>query len=99
MRHLACIVMLAVMPALVPAAALAADKPDWAFPVTDKVQPPSRDDGKPKTAPGSTLSLTREQIDDLFNAPDWFPDMHPRMPQVVAHGNKDKQVRACGSCT
>ena len=94
MKHLACIVMLAVAPA----AALAAEKPDWAFPVTEKVLPPSRDDGKPKTAPGSTLSLTRDQIDDLFNAPDWFPDMHPPMPQVVAHGNKDKQVRACGSC-
>src|SRR5262249_43352745 len=63
-----------------------------------KVLPPSRDDGKPKTAPGSTLALTRAQIDDLFNAPDWFPDMHPPMPQVVAHGNKDKQVRACASC-
>ena len=28
----------------------AAERPDWAFPVTDKVQPPSTDDGKPKTA-------------------------------------------------
>jgi cytochrome c553 len=94
MKHLACIVLLAVAPAV----ALAAEKPDWAFPVTEKVLPPSRDDGKPKTAPGSTLALTRDQIDDLFNAPDWFPDLHPPMPQVVAHGNKDKQVRACASC-
>ena len=98
MKHLACIVMLAAMPALVPGAALAADKPDWAFPVTDKVQPPSRDDGKPKTAPGSTLSLTRAQIDDLFNPPDWFPSLHPPMPAVVAHGDKERNVRACASC-
>jgi cytochrome c553 len=83
---------------LAPAAAPAAEKPDWAFPVTDKVLPPSTDDGKVKTAPGSTLALTRAQIDDLFNAPDWFPDMHPPMPQVVAHGDKDEGVRACGSC-
>jgi cytochrome c553 len=79
-------------------AALAAERPDWAFPVTDKVQPPSRDDGKPKTAPGSTLSLTRAQIDDLFNPPDWFPSLHPPMPAVVAHGDKERNVRACASC-
>jgi cytochrome c553 len=78
--------------------ALAAERPDWAFPTTDKVQPPSRDDGKPKTAPGSALSLTRAQIDDLFNAPDWFPNLHPPMPAVVAHGDKERNVRACASC-
>ncbi len=83
---------------LAPVAALAAERPDWAFPATDKVQPPSRDDGKPKTAPGSSLSLTRAQIDDLFNAPDWFPDLHPPMPAVVAHGDKAHNVRACASC-
>lgn len=94
MTRLACILVLA----LASSAALAAERPDWAFPVTDKVLPPETDDGKPKTAPGSALSLTREQIDDLFNAPDWFPDMHPPMPQVVAHGDKERNVRACGSC-
>ena len=96
MKSVGCIVMVAALVAGAPA--LAAERPDWAFPVTDKVLPPSRDDGKPKTAPGSTLALTRDQIDDLFNAPDWFPDLHPAMPQVVAHGNKDAGVRACGSC-
>jgi cytochrome c553 len=90
----ACIAILA----LAANAAVAAERPDWAFPATEKVQPPSRDDGKPKTAPGSTLSLTRAQIDDLFNAPDWYPDMHPPMPSVVAHGNKEAGVRACASC-
>jgi cytochrome c553 len=94
MKRLMCLLLLAV----IPAAALAAEKPDWAFPVTEKVLPPSKDDGSPKTAPGSTLSLTRAQIDDLFNAPDWFPGLHSPMPQVVAHGDKDKNVRACASC-
>ena len=96
MKSVGCIVVLAVLVSGMPA--LAAERPDWAFPVTDKLLPPSRDDGKPKTAPGSALALTRDQIDDLFNAPDWFPDLHPAMPQVVAHGNKDAGVRACGSC-
>jgi len=30
--------------------------------------------------------------------PDWRPDLHPPMPKVVQSGNKDTQVRACGSC-
>ena len=64
--------------------ALAADRPNWAFPTADKIQPPSRDDGKPKTAPGSPLALTRAQIDNPYNPPDWFPDIHPPMPGVVA---------------
>jgi cytochrome c553 len=95
MRRLVFIVFLAATPAI---AAAAAERPDWAFPVTDKVLPPSKDDGKPKTAPGSTLAMTRAQIDDLFNPPDWYPDMHPPMPPVVAHGAKERAVRACASC-
>ena len=79
-------------------AAGAAERPDWAFPVTDKVLPPSKDDGQPRTAPGSALSLTRAQVDDLFHAPDWFPDMHPPMPKIVEYGDKETNVRACGSC-
>src|SRR4051794_16061955 len=90
--------LVAAMFVLGPVMASAADKPDWAFPVTEKVQPNvTPEDGKPKTAPGSSKSYTRAQVDDLFNAPDWFPDMHPAMPKVVANGNAPN-VRACGSC-
>jgi len=94
MRNLVGILVLA----LVPFVAVAAERPDWAFPVTDKVLPPSKDEGKLFTAPGSTLSLTRAQVDDMFNAPDWQPAMHPPMPPIVGHGNKATSVRACGSC-
>jgi cytochrome c553 len=87
----------ALLVGLAPVLAYGADRPDWAFPVTDKVQPPSKDDGQPKTAPGSDKSYTRKQINDLFNPPDWYPDMHPPMPQIVAHGS-GTTVRACGSC-
>jgi cytochrome c553 len=80
---------------LLPAAAHAMDRPDWAFPVADKVQPPSKDDDQPKTVTGSTKSYTQKQIDDLKNPPDWFPDMHPPMPDVVGRGTA---IFACGSC-
>ena len=55
------------------------------------------DDGKLKQAPGSARFYTQAQIDDPMNPPDWFPDEHPPMPQVVAHGN-GTTVRACIGC-
>lgn len=82
---------------LFPTAALALDGPDWAFPVTDKNAPPVTDDGQPKHAPGSSKAYTKAQIEDLYNPPDWYPDIHPPMPQVVAHGNAST-VRACAAC-
>jgi cytochrome c553 len=80
---------------LVSVVAYATERPDWAFPVTDKVQPSSTAEGEPKPPPGSTKSYTRKQIEDLSNPPDWYPDVHPPMPQVVAHGT---ETFACGSC-
>ena len=65
---------------LVPVVAHGLERPEWAFPVADKVQPPSKDDDQPKSLSGSTKSYTQVQIDDLKNPPDWFPDMHPPMP-------------------
>lgn len=86
--------------ALLPAVATAADKPDWAFPVTEKVQPPARFPGdrvRP-APPGSTLSITRAKADDMYDIPNWYPGMYPAMPKIVQFGNRDTQVRACGSC-
>ena len=92
------IVVLAV--ALLPGVAAAADKPAWAFPVSDSVQPPPRIDGsRVRPAPaGSTLSITRAKADDMFDIPNWYPDMYPAMPKIVQFGDKETQTRACGSC-
>ena len=86
--------------ALVPTLAAAAEKPDWAFPVTEKVQPPPRFDANRvrPAPPGSALSITRAKADDMYDIPNWFPNMYPPMPAIVQHGNKERQVRACGSC-
>jgi cytochrome c553 len=77
------------------AAGFAAERPDWAFPVADKVQPPISEDDRPKTLPGSAKSYTQKQIEDLKDPPDWFPDLHGPMPPVVAQGST---TFACGSC-
>ena len=96
MRKLIGVLALAAAPAL----AVAAEKPDWAFPVTEKVQPPPRfEAGKVRPAPpGSTLSITRAKADDMYDIPNWYPNMYSPMPKIVQYGNKDTQVRACGSC-
>jgi cytochrome c553 len=71
--------------------------PAWAFPVADKDQPPAEDEKAPKHIPGSAKAYTQAQIDDLSNPPDWFPEEHPPVPPVVAHGS-GKDVPACSSC-
>jgi cytochrome c553 len=101
MKNAVCVLAL-MMPALVlvPALAIAAEKPEWAFPVTEKEQPAPRIEGTRLRSPppGSTLSITRAKADDMFDIPNWYPDMYPAMPKVVQLGNKDTQTRACGSC-
>src|ERR1700728_3846478 len=78
------------------AVAFAADQPDWAYPVTP---PPGQlDNTVMKSVPGSSKQYTQAQIDDPFNPPDWFPDEHPPMPQVVAHGGAKPAGRACALC-
>jgi cytochrome c553 len=86
--------------AVVPTVAAATEKPDWAFPVTEKVQPAPRIEGSRvrPAPPGSTLSIARAKADDMYDIPNWFPDRYPPMPKIVQFGDKDRQVRACGSC-
>src|SRR6266851_4382639 len=84
---------------LLPTTAVAAERPQWAFgpDQTGEAVPRRPDDGKLKQAPGSAKFYTQAQIDDPMNPPDWFPDEHPPMPRVVAHGN-GTTVRACTGC-
>ena len=81
--------------ALLTAPAFTAEPPDWAYPITPKPEP--KDNLVLKQMPGSSRQYTQAQIDDGFNPPDWFPDEHPPMPQIVAHGAKPV-VRACALC-
>ena len=83
--------ILALLVGAVPIVALAADRPDWAFPVTDKVQPPSKDDGAPKTAPGSDKSYTRKQI-DMFQDGSRAGSWAQLMAQVVANLSLDDML-------
>ncbi|MBM3754345.1 MAG: c-type cytochrome [Acidobacteria bacterium] len=74
--------------------------PEWAYP-TNPTLPPGQTPPPLSPGPfqvaGSTRTYMRAQITDLFAPPDWRPDDHPAMPEVVAHGRKP-EVRACGYC-
>jgi cytochrome c553 len=69
--------------------------PEWAYPVNPPLAP--FDATVPKTLPGSSRSYTQAQIENDFAPPDWFPEDHPPMPPVVAHG-REPAVKACSKC-
>lgn len=71
--------------------------PPWAYPMAAPDYKAPVDDGTLRHVPGSSASWTLSQLNDRFFAPDWHPDEHPRMPEVVAHGRKPN-VFACGYC-
>lgn len=71
--------------------------PAWAFPTPSPVQPPEPDENEEVTVPGSSVTMTRAKVDDLFNAADWFPDLNTPRPEVVMHGQPPAAM-ACAVC-
>ena len=75
-----------------------ADFPDWLFPLDPSASTPvTWDSTQLLSNEHSKLHYTQAQLKDLFNAPDWFPESHDQMPEVVIHGRKP-DVFACGFC-
>ncbi|OSI79086.1 MULTISPECIES: c-type cytochrome [Bradyrhizobium] len=71
--------------------------PVWAYPVNPPNFQRAPDDGSIRRVPDSVAGFTLTQVRDLFAAPDWHPEEHPPMPEVVATGRKP-DVFACGVC-
>ena len=71
--------------------------PGWAYPVAPAVPGP-KDDGSILHVPNSTVGMTLTQARNASDAPDWHPDQHPPMPDIVRHGRIADGVRACGYC-
>jgi len=90
---LAAITLGAQQAAPVPGQAFQPGPHDWAFPVITGALPPEQGE---ITIPDSTKKYPAEQIDNLMNPPDWFPDQHPPAPALVLKGRGG--VLACGSC-
>jgi cytochrome c553 len=80
--------------------------PEWLFPIDPdslvKPRPnappaPKPDDVELLGIPDSTEKFTRARINDQFNPPDWHPNDHIPMPDVVARGRKPNVI-ACAFC-
>jgi cytochrome c553 len=82
--------------------------PLWAFPVAPPAPrgaapagggaaAPAAPDTSPKSVPGTTVTLTLAQVRDSYNIPDWHPDGHPAMPDIVGHGRRPAVI-SCGYC-
>jgi cytochrome c553 len=73
--------------------------PAWVFPLNplEPATPAPFDRVKPLHMENSQVTYTEAQLNDLFAAPDWHPDSHSPMPEVVSHGNPP-DVYACGYC-
>jgi cytochrome c553 len=100
MKTIAGIVTLCLSSAAVVSMVHAAELPAWAYPLNPPPAPgaqPPKDDGTPQHVPGSTVALTRTQIAGRNGVPDWHPDEHPAMPDIVNKGRMP-EVRACGYC-
>jgi len=86
-----------------PAGDVAIPYPDWLFPINpDSLLPPPKtppklDDVEQLGIPDSKQKYTLARINDQFNAPDWQPESHVPMPDIVAKGRKPKVI-ACAYC-
>jgi cytochrome c553 len=70
--------------------------PEWAYPGHFSMSSPANG-AEVEHLPGSKASYTRAEIGNIFVVPDWYPDAHPKMPEVVEHGRKP-DVYSCGHC-
>ncbi len=86
------------VPEAMPVADAAHDVLPWAFVLNDPVETTTAPDpDEIVTVPGSALELPRRDINIDNGPPDWHPDAHPPMPEVVATGGGEG-VLACGYC-
>ena len=71
----------------------------WAYVLNDPTPEGTEvpDPSEIVTVPGSSVSMPRSEISINNGPPDWHPDGHPPMPELVARGGGDGVV-ACGYC-
>lgn len=60
----------------------------------------SAEQTRPRHLPGSDATYSLVDVRDLQNVIDWFPNDHPPMTDVIAHGpaRMGAARRGCGSC-
>lgn len=76
-----------------PCPAAAKPFPDCAYPAA-----PPPDDRVKIRMPEAAPAFTRREVYFDFGPADWYPEDHPPMPDIVAHGRQSAGIRACALC-
>jgi cytochrome c553 len=72
--------------------------PEWAYVINPPSTVPKQPaDNQTHHVPNSSATFTTAETQDLFTVPDWHPEDHSPMPEIVSHGRKP-DVFACGYC-
>jgi cytochrome c553 len=71
----------------------------WLFPLNPPMPGGNAviDERSPVHLANSGIEFTKAQLTDLYFAPDWHPDAHSPMPEIVLHGRAPRTF-ACGYC-
>jgi cytochrome c553 len=72
--------------------------PENASPLECAYQGGPDEDSIKLTLPGTTQTFTAAEAANDFGPADWYPNDHPPMPDLVAYGDKDRELRACSLC-
>ncbi len=75
------------------------DSISWLFPLNPAgaITAKPDDSSEPIHIANSRLQFTEAQLHDLFFAPDWHPEQHSPMPEIVLRGRAPATF-ACGYC-
>lgn len=87
---------------------IASVPPPWAYGLESETGAPppdspdsdargGKDNGIARHLPGSKFSFTLTQLRNIYGPADWYPEDHPPMPEIVAHGH-EPDVTACSFC-
>lgn len=102
-----------VIPFLIGIHNLAADEPlpdhlvdlAWAYAISVEAPPPLPEDDKKHRLPDTSLTFNRDEIlgrkDGVSfqtGPADWYPGDHPKMPEIYALGDPDRNIVACALC-
>jgi len=72
--------------------------PEWLFPEPLPAKTKAvADSTQQLSVPGSEVKYTLAQINSPFVAPDWHPQSHAQMPNIVAYG-RAPDIFACAFC-
>jgi cytochrome c553 len=97
MKHRHAAVAALLLAAAVATAQQPENLPIWAYPGHFSPSASVAAASEVEHLPGSKASFTKAEINNIWFVPDWYPDAHPPMPEVVAHGRRP-DVFSCGHC-